>query len=202
MTVKQSDFAAMCEEITKRILGLPVPEHVVDLRCGTGGLSLRISQMFQECRVTGLDGMSDSVRQASQATMQAGVANRVKFDRNDQRTIPLADLTADLITGVAALSSSTLPQGLLKEIDRVLIPGGHAVLGEWIFDERTGPAPPNLPLLLSQESPTPPLETIQSWIATSSFADSARWEVDPDASPRPTLILTIQKPQSIADRRW
>ena len=181
------------ELVAARVALMAEPRHLLDLRCGRGELALRLSQRFPACRVTGLDPSSDAVRQASMAAAESGLSGRLHFEINDKRTIPLADASVDLITGVGALAHSTLPQGLLTEMDRVLIPGGCVILVEPIFDESKGAPPPNLPLLLNQEAPRPPEAKVRGWIERSPFRENAGFETVGNPPQGPALVITLQR---------
>ena len=111
---------------TVRALGLPAGSVVLDVACGTGDLS-RIAA-HQGMRVVGLD--------LSFGMLRAAPAGPVLVEADALR-LPIADGGADGLTCGFALRNVTDLAAALREMARVLRPGGRLALLE--VDEPTGP---------------------------------------------------------------
>lgn len=97
---------------------------VLDLCCGNGRHSAQIAQ--RDVTVVGLDRSMDLLDVAA----RRGEAN-VSWVRGDMRRLPLAgvfDLVVNLFTSFGYFESDQDDRLVLSEIDRVLSPGGVAVL--------------------------------------------------------------------------
>jgi len=192
------DLAALYESLASRLLNLPRPQQVVDLRCRTGGLSLRLADLFPKARILGLDTSSDQVRLATSAAAEAGLGGRITFEHIHGAALPLANHSVDLITGAGALVASSSPAGLFREMDRVLKRGGHAVLGEWIRERPEGEGLTPLPLLQSREAARPSEEQIRCWLAGSPFKGHTTVQAGDAAGGAAFVMLTLHLPVDLA----
>lgn len=126
--------------VTRRMidtLQLHGGEQVLDVGCGRGLLLLEAARRLPRGRATGLDLWSrrDQSGNAAAATQHnaelAGVADRVRIDTGDMRHLPYADASFDAI--ISSLAIHNLPtetdrEQAVREIARVLKPGGHVAL--------------------------------------------------------------------------
>jgi ubiquinone/menaquinone biosynthesis C-methylase UbiE len=100
----------------------------VDIGCGPGQMTMALAQMT-ELHVIGVDIEPEAVEIAQGHAQQAGLADHCQFVCADAHSLPFPDNHADLI-----VSRGTLPflrdQALaMREVYRVLKPGGVAFLG-------------------------------------------------------------------------
>ena len=98
--------------------------RVLDLCCGNGRHSAQIAQRV--ARVVGLDRSMDLLDVAT----RRGEAT-VDWVRGDMRRLPFVevfDLVVNLFTSFGYFESDQVDRMVLSEIDRVLTPGGVAVL--------------------------------------------------------------------------
>jgi ubiquinone/menaquinone biosynthesis C-methylase UbiE len=112
----------------------PAPATVLDLGCGTGSLSLLLSQLGH--RVTGLDLAEQMVDQARSKC--AGTA--VTFDVGDASDPDIADASVDVVITRHLLWTLPDPHAALTRWIRLLRPGGRLVLveGRWTVPGDTG----------------------------------------------------------------
>lgn len=187
------------EALAARLRGLPEPAHVVHLGCRSGTATLRLAGIFPEARITGVDASTDAVRQATRAARDAALMDRVGFERADLPHLPLADGSADMLVGVGIMGEVRHPVGVLNEIHRVLVPGGHGVLGE------LGAPPPvdqtGEPVhdLLSTLRASSPLEGdhLLELAAASLFGDGVHLRRTGGEGGPPVLLLTLHRAQEI-----
>ncbi len=101
------------------------PRHVLDIATGTGDFAILAAQMLQPEQLSGTDiseGMMDIGRRKVKAL---GLDNIVSFAREDCMALTFQDNTFDAVTAAFGIRNfPDLDKGL-KEMCRVLKPGGH-----------------------------------------------------------------------------
>ncbi len=104
-----------------------MPEHgsVLDLAPGPGFLAIELARLGRY-RVTGLDISTTFVRIATEKAREAGVT--VEFRHGNAAQMPFDDGVFDGVVCRAAFKNFADPVGVLKEIYRVLKPGGKALI--------------------------------------------------------------------------
>ena len=107
------------------VAGLPKRTAPVclDLACGTGDLTRRLAAKYPEGTVIGLDLTEAMLAQAR----QQGQPPRVRYVAGDMGHTGLPDSSVDIVTGSYALRNAGDLQEAIREIYRVLKPGGIAV---------------------------------------------------------------------------
>ena len=122
-------------------LRLGPEDHLVDLCCGRGGIGLWFASV-SGARLTGVDFSPGAIAQAQQRAELFVPRPRASFVVADAADTSLAARTAGALVCIDALQLVPDPNGLLREIARVLRPGGRAVITTW--EQNTG-APADLP---------------------------------------------------------
>ena len=107
------------------IAGLPKQAAPVclDLACGTGDLTRRLAAKYPEGSVTGLD-LTEAM--LTQARLQSH-SEKIRYIIGDMGHTGLPDNSIDIITGGYALRNAGDLQEALREVHRILKPGGTAV---------------------------------------------------------------------------
>jgi len=100
---------------------LPRP-FCVDLACGDGDLTRRIARRFPEGSVLGLDLTPPMISRAQHFTTQANI----HYAEADMGATGLASESADIVTGGYALRNAPELDETIREIARILRPGGWA----------------------------------------------------------------------------
>jgi SAM-dependent methyltransferase len=126
------------------ILALAAPdpgEAVLDVACGTGALAVvAASAVGPAGRVLGVD-LSDAMVQAcGQRASDLGLG-QAAFARMDAEQLQLPDAGLDVAMCALGLMYRPDPDVALRELHRVLRPGGRAVLAVWGERARCGWAP-------------------------------------------------------------
>ena len=117
-----AEFAADAARIAKR---LQPDSRVLEIAPGPGYLSVALARLGPY-QVSGLDISRSFVRIATENAARAGVA--VDFQQGDAANIPFAGDTFDFIVCRAAFKNFGDPEGALREMRRVLKPGGEALI--------------------------------------------------------------------------
>jgi ubiquinone/menaquinone biosynthesis C-methylase UbiE len=103
----------------------PAGGRVLDLAPGPGYVAIEVARLGQH-QVVGLDISETFVQIASERARTAGV--EVDFQRGDAAHMPFADDSFDVVFCRAAFKNFSDPVGALREIYRVLKPGGTGLI--------------------------------------------------------------------------
>ncbi|WP_019070772.1 class I SAM-dependent methyltransferase [Streptomyces hokutonensis] len=124
--------------------GRPVPDTIVelvrahhvragrlgvalDIGCGRGTSSAVLATLLRPQRVVGLDAAPALIGQARERTRHLP-GGQVSFLQGDFHHLPLPTASCDLAVAAFCLYHSSRPETVIAEINRVLAPGGLAVL--------------------------------------------------------------------------
>jgi ubiquinone/menaquinone biosynthesis methyltransferase len=99
----------------------PAP-RCVDLACGTGDVAFELARRFPKGKVVGIDLTPAMIEVA---TARSTFSN-VEFQSQDMCRTKIPDGWADLVTGSYALRNAPVLDDALREVHRILRPGGRA----------------------------------------------------------------------------
>ncbi len=106
------------------------PQHLLDIATGTGDFAILAAQMLQPAQLTGVDISEGMMEIAREKVSRAGLDSIIRFERQDCLQLTYADNTFDAVTAAFGIRNfSQLEQGL-REMQRVLQPGGHLSIVE------------------------------------------------------------------------
>lgn len=120
--------------------GIRACHHVVDAGCGVGGTARYMARKYG-CRVTGINVSEVQLAIAEKRTKGAGMERRVGFAFADCSVrLPFPDGSVDAVVNIeSACHYDDRPQ-FLREVRRILKPGGRLAASDWLVTERTSPA--------------------------------------------------------------
>lgn len=128
---KQS--AAMGRDMTRAIVEaaqVTPGMRVLDIACGTGEPAISLAALVEGGEVIGVDLSSAPLEIAAERATQRGLTN-VSFQQADAHHLPFPDNSFDRVTSrLGVMFFSDLPRAA-GEMQRVLNPGGKAVLLVW-----------------------------------------------------------------------
>jgi ubiquinone/menaquinone biosynthesis C-methylase UbiE len=116
------EFERLARQLAEK---LPAGARVLEIAPGPGYLSIALAKLGP-FKITGLDISQSFVRMASEYAKREGVAAR--FIHGSASDIPLEDGMFDLIVCRAAFKNFSEPLKALNEMNRVLKPGGYAII--------------------------------------------------------------------------
>jgi ubiquinone/menaquinone biosynthesis C-methylase UbiE len=112
--------------------GLPDGARVLDVGTGPGRVPLAIARVLPALRVEGLDQSPEMIAQARRNATDAGLDGAVAFTVGDVGDLPYPDASFDLIVSTLSQHHWADAAAGLRELRRVLRPGGQV----WIYDLR------------------------------------------------------------------
>ena len=127
------------------LLELGPGRRLLDVASGKGVSAIHLAQRFG-CEVVGVDYGARSIEDAIVASVNAGVANRVRFKRGDAESLPFGDAEFDAVICECAYCTFPDKRAAASEFARVLKPGGRVGLSDLT---RAGPLPRELEGLLA-----------------------------------------------------
>ena len=111
-------------------LGKHQSQDILDIATGTGDFAMLMARRIQPRHITGADiseGMMDVGRKK---VKEAGLQDTISFQREDCLSLTFPDGTFDAVTSAYGVRNfQDLDQGL-REMQRVLRPGGHLLIVE------------------------------------------------------------------------
>jgi ubiquinone/menaquinone biosynthesis C-methylase UbiE len=105
-------------------LAITERSHVLDVACGTGTTALRLSDKFN-CQVTGFDMAANLIEIAQASLKSQPRAGKIKFEVANALQIPYPENSFDVVLSQAFFILIDEKEQALKEIVRVLKPGGY-----------------------------------------------------------------------------
>ncbi len=101
---------------------------VLDAGCGTGENAAAIATARPRTEVLGVDVVPEALARAVDVSIEAGVADRIEFDRVDlRRELPQGPYPWILDAGVLHVFSDDDRRGYLDRVAKALLPGGSFV---------------------------------------------------------------------------
>ena len=115
-----------------------IPEdagYVLDVATGTGDLALEIARMRPGADVVGLDFVPRMLNSAMDKTAAAGYGGRIRYLIGDAMRLPFADDHFDAAAIAFGLRNIPDRLGAIREMSRVVKPGGKVITLEMTFPE-------------------------------------------------------------------
>jgi ubiquinone/menaquinone biosynthesis C-methylase UbiE len=107
----------------------PRPLRVLDVGCGTGFVAQRVAPVLSGGDTIVCADLSQVMLDACRRTLsEGGFACRFEFAKLDGRALPGPDGTCDVVTMNSVLHHLPEPGATLREVDRVLRPGGAFIV--------------------------------------------------------------------------
>ncbi len=135
------------EEATDRLtdvmterLRIGAGSHLLDVGCGVGGPALRIARRTGAA-VTGISVSQEQVAHANELARAASLPDRLVFQHLNAMELPYADASFDAVLAIESMVHMPDRAQVLREMRRVLRPGGRIVLTDFYRREPSDPDP-------------------------------------------------------------
>lgn len=120
-------------------LGRHKPQRILDIATGTGDFALLAASRIQPRQIIGADLSEGMMQVGRQKTEAAGLAHTISFQREDCMRLSFPDQSFDAVTVAYGVRNYEDLDAGLREMRRVLKPGGHLLILELA-------APPRFPM--------------------------------------------------------
>jgi SAM-dependent methyltransferase len=129
-----------------RVGPIPAGAVVLDHACGAGtDLLLAARRVGPEGRAVGVDLTTAMLECAAQAAEQAGLAEVVDLRPGVFEDLPVADASVDIVLSNGVLNLAPDKPRVMREIERVLRPGGRLYLADVVVERELASAVRNDP---------------------------------------------------------
>ena len=130
------------EEVDRVVAGLDLTaKKVLDIGCGSGGISLHLIEAHNAGHVTGYDVELPVIEAAKNRAARKGLSGRTTFVQAPPGPLPFADVSFDVVFSKDALLHVPDKDALFAEIFRVLKPGGVFAASNWMIGHDGEPSP-------------------------------------------------------------
>ena len=130
------------DEVDRVLEGLSLEgKTVLDIGCGSGGITLHLVEKHNAAHATGFDVELPVVEAARQRAEKRGLSERAAFVQAPPGRLPFADASFDMVFSKDALLHVPDKDALFAEIFRVLKPGGVFAASNWMISHDGEPSP-------------------------------------------------------------
>jgi phosphoethanolamine N-methyltransferase len=130
------------EEVDRVLEGLDLSgREVLDIGCGSGGITLYLAGRHGAARVVGFDVERPVIEHARRRAAARGLRDRVDFVHGAPGPLPFPDENFDVVFSKDALLHVPDKDALFRDIIRVLRPGGWFAASDWMIGHDGPPSP-------------------------------------------------------------
>lgn len=128
--VTEREARDLLHDLVAERLGLSAEDRVLDAGCGQGVVASYLARKTG-CRIDGITVLDFEVPKAQARAKAAGVDGQTRFQLMDYSATSFADATFDAVYTTETLSHSPDIRQTLRELHRVLRPGGRVAFFEY-----------------------------------------------------------------------
>jgi phosphoethanolamine N-methyltransferase len=129
------------EEVDRILAGLRLAgKRVLDIGCGSGGITLHLVKDHNAAHVTGFDVEGPVIAAARNRAAGAQLVDRAVFVHGTPGPLPFPDNAFDMVFSKDALLHAPDKDGLFADILRVLVPGGVFAASDWLISHDGEPS--------------------------------------------------------------
>lgn len=101
------------------------PKTLLDIATGTGDFAILAAQMLQPEEIVGIDISTGMMDIAREKVREKQIDHIISFQQEDSNNLSFADNSFDALTVAFGIRNFQNLDRCLKEMQRVLVPGGH-----------------------------------------------------------------------------
>jgi phosphoethanolamine N-methyltransferase len=122
------------DEVDRVVSGIDFTgTSVLDLGCGSGGISLYLARRYAPAHVTGFDVEAPAIDRAQASAELAGITGKVSFIKGLPGPLPFPDRHFDIVFSKDAIIHIPDKHALASEVFRVLKPRGVFAASDWLI---------------------------------------------------------------------
>ena len=130
------------DEVTRTIADVDLRGTiVVDIGCGSGGITASLVTDHGATKVIGLDVERPVCDHARSRVERAGLADRIEIHQVDPGPLPIDDESIDVVFSKDSIVHIPDKESLAIDVFRVLRPGGWFVASDWLISHDGDPSP-------------------------------------------------------------
>jgi ubiquinone/menaquinone biosynthesis C-methylase UbiE len=130
------------DEVRRVVEGLEFSgKDVLDIGCGSGGITLFLARKYPLNRITGFDVEQPVIDVARRRARQKGLDEKARFVRGSPGPLPFEDGSFDIVFSKDALIHVADKEALFADIFRILKPGGNFAASDWLISHDGDPSP-------------------------------------------------------------
>lgn len=114
-----------------KLINNKTPLHILDVATGTGDLAIEMVKTYPQAQVKGLDLAVKMLNIGEEKAEKLSINEQIDFIEGDAENLPFEDNTFDAITVAFGVRNFEDPGKGLKEMNRVLKPGGQLIVLEF-----------------------------------------------------------------------
>lgn len=130
------------DEVARLIDGIDFAgKSVLDIGSGSGGVDCLLAETFKAGHITGIDVEDTVIATARKRARTRGLADRIDFVKVAPGSFPFPDAGFDIVFSKDSIIHIPDKHALMREVWRVLKPGGQFVASDWLIGHEGEPTP-------------------------------------------------------------
>jgi ubiquinone/menaquinone biosynthesis C-methylase UbiE len=130
------------DEVDRIVAGIDLRNKtVLDLGCGSGGITLHLARIHGPAKVIGFDVEAPVLEVARSRAEKEGLAEKVEFVQGVPGPLPFANSSFDVVFSKDALIHVADKDALFSDVFRLLRPGGWFAASDWLIGHDGEPTP-------------------------------------------------------------
>ncbi len=114
---------------------------VLDIGCGSGGITLSLAEDYGAARVTGIDVEAPVLARARRRAGERGLDDRVDFIQVEPGPFPFPADSFDVVFSKDSIIHIPDKEALFADVMRILAPGGRLLASDWMIAHDDEPSP-------------------------------------------------------------
>lgn len=116
-------------------------KEVLDIGCGVGGIDFYLVEQHHAGNITAIDVEQTVLDVARERARKRGLLNRIDFVKVEPGPLPFPDACFGIVFSKDSIVHIPDKHALMREVYRVLKPGGWFVASDWLIGHEGAPSP-------------------------------------------------------------